>query len=568
MKKGFLIVILLLALSLCCAAGADPVLTDGKVTAWIGEDNTLFYVDEANTLRRLNLPVTDLLSIDGQALYLLDQSGQLIAVQRDGTSGSVLSAQPAEADIQARRENRFTLQDGVLTAGAVQQSGAAACAASDGTYLYWAEKTGDQWLLRQASLTAPAPADAQKLLDGIAIPEPLSLCATTEDVTLTAADHSVHCYSVANGQGIDYDPSGNATAAAALVKGTLNRYESTGSGWQAEGSGDSILIPLHTVEPTATPTPTPTPRPTETPTPSPSPTPDPATVTLRPGDRGTLVRQVQRRLSNLGYPVGYVDGVYGTNTQIAIELFMDAIGVTERNYITPSVRRSLMASGAPEYDPYMALTEGSRGRTVTYMQERLQELGYDPEKIDGSYGQLTIAAVALFQKDAGLEDEYFVTPGDYASRKTLKRLYSDDAPTRRVIKGGGIYKLGDKSASLIGVQSRGVKSLKIYPTVDANGKEYPVTSVAAGACKNLRSLSSLTIGSNVKKIGDNAFSGCSRMQTISVKTSLLTDEKMGSDVFTGIPETVTVTCPEDLVKTYKKLFRSRGLPKGASFEPQ
>ena len=42
---------------------------------------------------------------------------------------------------------------------------------------------------------------------------------------------------------------------------------------------------------------------------------------------------------------------------------------------------------------------------------------------------------------------------------------------------------------------------------------------------------------------------------------------MGSGVFTGVPKDAVVTCPSDMTKTYKKLFRDRGLPKQVEFNP-
>ena len=43
MKKLIILLAAVLALALCSAAGADPAKTDGTVTAWIGEENALFY---------------------------------------------------------------------------------------------------------------------------------------------------------------------------------------------------------------------------------------------------------------------------------------------------------------------------------------------------------------------------------------------------------------------------------------------------------------------------------------------------------------------------------------------
>lgn len=59
---------------------------------------------------------------------------------------------------------------------------------------------------------------------------------------------------------------------------------------------------------------------------------------------------------------------------------------------------------------------GSTGSEVTQIQQRLQELGYDPGKADGIYGTRTKNAVISFQRDYGLTDDGIVGP------KTLEAL--------------------------------------------------------------------------------------------------------------------------------------------------
>lgn len=59
---------------------------------------------------------------------------------------------------------------------------------------------------------------------------------------------------------------------------------------------------------------------------------------------------------------------------------------------------------------------GSTGGEVTQIQQRLQELGYDPGTADGIYGSRTKNAVICFQRDYGLDDDGIAGP------KTLEAL--------------------------------------------------------------------------------------------------------------------------------------------------
>ena len=141
------------------------------------------------------------------------------------------------------------------------------------------------------------------------------------------------------------------------------------------------------------------------------------------------MRKIQQRLADLGYPVGKVDGSYGDNTQLAINLFCDAIGVREHNYITKKVRNRLFADDAPVYDPYLPLKLGDRGVSVLYMQTRLAQLGYDPGKKDGIYGKKTAEAVAKFQAYWSIPLEKDEKPGEKASRDLLMLLYDPNPGT-------------------------------------------------------------------------------------------------------------------------------------------
>ena len=140
------------------------------------------------------------------------------------------------------------------------------------------------------------------------------------------------------------------------------------------------------------------------------------------------MRKIQTRLSELGYPIWKIDGIYGDETQLAINLFCDAIHVREHRYITLKVQTKLFAKNAPYYDPYLPLKVGDQGVSVLYMQTRLKELGYDPGKPDGVYGKNTVAAVALFQAVNGMSpgpgDRE--KPGEAASSELLELLFAPE----------------------------------------------------------------------------------------------------------------------------------------------
>src|ERR1044072_684440 len=61
------------------------------------------------------------------------------------------------------------------------------------------------------------------------------------------------------------------------------------------------------------------------------------------------------------------------------------------------------------------LKKGSSGPQVKNLQQRLKELGFDPNGVDGKFGPGTQAAVVAFQKASGLEADGKVGPNALAA---------------------------------------------------------------------------------------------------------------------------------------------------------
>ena len=127
----------------------------------------------------------------------------------------------------------------------------------------------------------------------------------------------------------------------------------------AQGTTDPSSVPADPVPDTTTTTPTPattTPspstttqaaRPTAKPTPKPKPTPKEGD-TLKPGDSGAYVKQVQQRLTALGYWNGSADGAYGGLTSQAVMALQKAAGLGRDGVFGPATRRALQNGVRPQ----------------------------------------------------------------------------------------------------------------------------------------------------------------------------------------------------------------------------
>ena len=130
-------------------------------------------------------------------------------------------------------------------------------------------------------------------------------------------------------------------------------------------------------------------------------------VTLRIGDKGPGVYDMQSALIQLGYQIA-ADSAFGRNTQAAVIAFQKDYGLKADGLAgnqTLSLLYSLTGSSpAPKTAAPTAvvLSPGSSGEAVSQLQQMLQQLGYSVSP-DGQYGLSTTNAVRQFQADYGLK---------------------------------------------------------------------------------------------------------------------------------------------------------------------
>lgn len=86
-----------------------------------------------------------------------------------------------------------------------------------------------------------------------------------------------------------------------------------------------------------------------------------------------------------------------------------------------------------------------------------------------------------------------------------------------------------------------------------------VTEVGANAFKGCSSLTSVTLPSKATKIGANAFNGCKKLKTIKITSTKLTSKTVSKNAFKGLTKATTIKVPKKKLSAYKKLFKQKGL---------
>ena len=123
-----------------------------------------------------------------------------------------------------------------------------------------------------------------------------------------------------------------------------------------------------------------------------------STATVRRGDRGQAVEELQQVLNDLGYPAGPADGIFGAKTDSAVREFQADNGLTVDGLVGRKTKQVL----EDEWRPRPTLRRGDRSADVAYLQGLLNDARYDVGSADGIFGARTEAAVRQFQADNGL----------------------------------------------------------------------------------------------------------------------------------------------------------------------
>jgi len=155
------------------------------------------------------------------------------------------------------------------------------------------------------------------------------------------------------------------------------------------------------------------------------------------------------------------------------------------------------------------------------------------------------------------------------------------------VKKGASYTVGNyvyniTSASQVafaGISKQTLTSVKIPKTVKIGGKTFGVTSVANKALYKNKKVKTITVGANVKTIGQNAFAECTaltkvtvgtgvtqikakafmnskKLKTITINTKNL--KKVGSNALKGIHEKAKIKVPKAKLNAYRNLLKNKG----------
>ena len=279
---------------------------------------------------------------------------------------------------------------------------------------------------------------------------------------------------------------------------------------------------------------------------------------LRMGDSGSAVKNLQTKLKKLGYYSGTVDSTFGSGTYAAVRAFQQKNGLTADGVAGSETLKKLDSAykNADSDKDDDSLRKGSTGSAVKDLQTKLKKLGFYNAYVDGSYGDTTVAAVKAFQK------KYNLTADGVAGSETLKKLDSayknadsdkDDDSLRKGATGSAVKdlqtklkKLGFYNASIDGDYGD-----TTVAAVKAFQKKYNLTADGVAGSETLKKLDSAykNADSNTSTDDDSLRKGATGTAVKTLQTNL---KKLG--FYTAYVDGSFGATTESAVKAFQKKY--------------
>ena len=279
---------------------------------------------------------------------------------------------------------------------------------------------------------------------------------------------------------------------------------------------------------------------------------------LRMGDSGSAVKDLQTKLKKLGYYSGTVDSTFGSGTYAAVRAFQKKYNLTADGVAGSETLKKLDSAykNADSDKDDGSLRKGATGSAVKDLQTKLKKLGFYNASIDGDYGDTTVAAVKAFQK------KYNLTADGVAGSETLKKLDSayknadsdkDDGSLRKGATGSAVKdlqtklkKLGFYNASIDGDYGD-----TTVAAVKAFQKKYNLTADGVAGSETLKKLDSAykNADSNTSTDDDSLRKGATGTAVKTLQTNL---KKLG--FYTAYVDGSFGATTESAVKAFQRKY--------------
>lgn len=160
-----------------------------------------------------------------------------------------------------------------------------------------------------------------------------------------------------------------------------------------------------------------------------------SSVILKRGDSGPAVKEVRDRLVHLGLLAennsvqqpgageSFDENLFDDELFAAVRVFQQSRGLSVDGIVGPRTIRRLDEARWAIGDRVLTFTPGHliHGEDVAQLQQRLGELGFPVDRVDGVFGRVTDKCVREFQTNVGLPADGICGPDVFRALKRLDR---------------------------------------------------------------------------------------------------------------------------------------------------
>ncbi len=123
------------------------------------------------------------------------------------------------------------------------------------------------------------------------------------------------------------------------------------------------------------------------------------------------------------------------------------------------------------------------------------------------------------------------------------------------IEGENVY------VEVSGVVNEKATTVYIPKTVSGEAVTMTVTGIAEDCFSYMKRLRKITVVADITYIGTDAFKNSSRLRNLVIKTEAL--KKVGKNALSGVNGRISVKVPEKSLKSYRRLFKNKGIDTSA-----
>lgn len=172
------------------------------------------------------------------------------------------------------------------------------------------------------------------------------------------------------------------------------------------------------------------------------------------GNLGIEVEKWQKVLYESGYLNGDVDGIYGTETFNAVELFqknndIPVSGAIDEMTLSALEKRKEKIDLARKNNNIYLYTSGDVGKDIENIQTKLQEYGYLDGDIDGIYGSDIENAIKKLQEKSGLAISGSIDEETMRELLNTKNVYDKSLHKKYIMIGDSGIDVGELQNKLI-----------------------------------------------------------------------------------------------------------------------